>query len=119
MDYFNPSDSKDFRSVPPPENLNKRQSYSKSDEISSNNKSYEHNYVNRRQRVRTEDDYFEDDNEEQTLPQTEYIPKPGSPAEQTQTRNEENEDSDSEGRPFGCVYGRPRKEYQTKTQTNH
>ncbi|CAG2167732.1 unnamed protein product [Oppiella nova] len=66
MDPMSSSDSKDFRSVPPPENLNKRQSYSKCNEISSDGKTFDFNYVNRRQRAKTDDDYFDDDDDQQT-----------------------------------------------------
>lgn len=107
MDYYsNSSNSKDFRSVPPPENINKRQSYSKCSEISTNNKTFDYNYVNRKQRPKTDDDYFEDDDCEDTDSQhtqqlNHYIPKPGSPAEQhtsgqTVGHNSDNEDSEED-----------------------
>ena len=100
MDYFKPSDSKDFRSVPPPENLNKRQSYTKSNEISTDDKNFDYNYVNRRQRVRTDDDYFDDDNEDYSVTQTEYIPKPGSPTEQKVSEDKTDDNEDSEEDPL-------------------
>ncbi|CAG2177607.1 unnamed protein product, partial [Oppiella nova] len=81
--------------------LNKRQSYSKCNEISSDGKTFDFNYVNRRQRAKTDDDYFDDDDDQQ-VSQPDYIPKPGSPTEDT-TRVDDNDndnDDDSEEDPL-------------------
>lgn len=87
--------AKDFRSVPPPQDINKRQTYSKCNEISSK---YDYNYVNRRQRLRTDDDYFDEDNDDCSSTQNDYIPKPGSPSAMTRnsSQNEQNDDSEED-----------------------
>lgn len=54
---------KDFSSVPPPENLNKRQSYTNVSQLSSNSSDYKNAS---RKRGITEDDYFNDDDESES-----------------------------------------------------
>ncbi len=113
------SNSKDFRSVPPPEHINKRQSYSKCDEISSNNNTFDYNYVNRKRRPKTDDDYFDDDNDDnQPLNQdtNQYIPKPGSPSERLQTVTEDVDNEDSEEDPLDAFMAELDKESKT---SNH
>ncbi|XP_054162662.1 ATP-dependent RNA helicase DDX42-like [Oppia nitens] len=103
MDYMDSDNRRDFRTVPPPENINKRQSYSKCTDIPTESKTFGFNYVNRRQRHRTDDDYFEDDENPDENPdeqQTPYQPNPGSPLLNTDCNDNNNDEDDEEEDPL-------------------
>lgn len=55
---------KDFSSVPPPENLNKRQSYTNVSQLSSNSSDYKN--ASRKRGITEDDDYFNDDDESES-----------------------------------------------------
>ena len=55
---------KDFSSVPPPDNLNKRQSYTNVSQLSSNSSDYKN--ASRKRGITEDDDYFNDDDESES-----------------------------------------------------
>lgn len=71
---FHDTPQKDYTSVAPPENINKRQSYTSVTQITQ--QAFDYSTKTSRKRAATDDDYFDDDDEGN---EGAYQPAPGSP----------------------------------------